>query len=157
MKKQHNVVSEVYEEQVGKASLCTYVEVRYFINEAKRTIVCKLSPYVNETYLRESYNKPLNYKAALNIDFYATCDECAISYVGKAECMPEDEFNVDFGKKLAYDKAMLKLLNDKFKFLKQYEAKMNSNLKQLDLLLQDTINQTHNVEQRFEKKIKEVM
>lgn len=44
--------------------------------------------------------------------FYHNC-----RYVGKAKCSPEDEFDYEFGKKLAYNRALNKWFTAKKKFL----------------------------------------
>ena len=40
-------------------------------------------------------------------------------YVGKAKCSPEDEFDYEFGKKLAYSRALNKWFTAKKKFLEK--------------------------------------
>ena len=52
-----------------------------------------------------------------NRNFFNYCEDMDVTFIGKAVCVKEDTFDVEFGKKLAYDKAVFKLLNHKRRFL----------------------------------------
>ena len=56
------------------------------------------------------------------------------SYVGKAKCSEDDTFDVEFGKKLAYQRAVAKLNTAKVKTLKRFEKEQ---VKYFNLLLDD--------------------
>ena len=162
MGKEKANITEQYEDRYKNDC---YAQVSYFINEAKKTIVCKIEPYVVtepilsweplEEYI--SYTNNLDYKQSTSKSFFVMCGNTCTSFIGKAVCMDEDEFNVEFGKRLAYDKAMLKLLDAKKRFfaghIKVFEKHITANQE----LITDVDKQIAKTTERFEKKIKEVM
>jgi hypothetical protein len=87
-------------------------DVRYFVNEEKRTVVCKLSGCFS----------------ALNCDI---CDrdypphpalEIDNEFTGKAQCSPEDDFDIAVGKRIAYKRAVAKMIRAKRRALLEFMA-----------------------------------
>ena len=79
-------------------------EVCYFIDKEKRTIVCKITGCANIARTR------LN-KLAPHFDHYGDDYENFLipnEFVGVAKCAPEDEWNEEFGMKLALNRAKRK-------------------------------------------------
>lgn len=76
---------------------------RYFINEEKKTVVCKLENCFNGLVCdmcRKGYpGHP-----------YMEIDD---TFVGKAQCSPEDTFDVEVGKQIAYKRAIAKMTKAK--------------------------------------------
>jgi hypothetical protein len=130
------------------------VEVHYFINTEKRIVVCKAEPYAGGC---NPLKMPLTYKQSVGRAFFEMCDEDDLSFIGKAVCMDEDEFDVEFGKRLAYDKAMLKLFDAKKKFFMENIKDLESYIADDKELIADVDKQIAKATERFEKKIKEVM
>ena len=101
--------------------------VEFFVNEAKRTVVCK---YVGGhfTALMEDIAEELHFP-------FTSKDYFAIAYVehhphfwlqknslvAKAVCCPEDEFYVNIGKDIAYNKLRQRLIKHVLKEI-QYSA-----------------------------------
>lgn len=59
-------------------------------------------------------------------------DDFGNSYKGKSRCNKEDEFNKDFGEKLAYFRAKQKLLKNDKKFVKSLIDRYVSDLEKLN-------------------------
>ena len=85
--------------------------IEYYVDEKKKVVVCKLT----------------------GCECVLVCDMCQKdypphpdfllndSYVGKAKCSEDDTFDIEFGKKLAYQRAVAKLNTAKVKTLKRFE------------------------------------
>ena len=150
MEIRNNTVHEYYEEKFKNNC---YNMVHYYINHDKKTIACRIFPSTDVL----PFQYKLTFDKSLNVSFFEYCSNYSISFIGKATCFEPDEFNIEFGKKLAYDKAMFKFINAKRKFL--YDT-LND--------LKDEVDQTYSeidklqkfedrVYERFSKKIKEIM
>ena len=98
--------------------------VEYYVDEAKKVVVCKL----------------IGCEGSLIYDMCQAGYPCHPdfflndSYVGKAKCSDDDTFDVEFGKKLAYQRAVAKLNTAKVKTLKRFEKEQ---IKYFNLLLDD--------------------
>ena len=96
-------------------------DVEYYVDEEKKVVVCKLT----------------------GCEGSLMCDMCQLgyphhpdffvndSYVGKAKCSEDDTFDVEFGKKLAYQRAVAKLNTAKVKALKRFEKEQVKFVNQL--------------------------
>lgn len=155
MRPERDTVTEVYEDRYKNDC---YADVSYFINAKKRVIVCKVEPYVmDEQFSFFTTRKGLDYKQSMAKSFFEMCGDTSTSFVGKAVCMAEDEFDVEFGKRLAYDKAMFKLLDAKKKFFMESIKDLESYIAADKELIDDVDKQIAKTTERFEKKIKEAM
>lgn len=154
MKPERNTVTEVYEDRYKNDC---YADVNYYINEEKRVVVCKVEPYATTSQFPWEITKGLDYKQSMAKSFFEMCGETNTTFVGKAICMEEDTFDVEFGKKLAYDKAMFKLFDAKKRFFMESIKDMESYIAADKELIADVDKQIAKATERFEKKIKEVM
>lgn len=154
MKPERNTVTEVYEDRYKNDC---YADVNYYINEEKRVVVCKVEPYTTTSQFPWEITKGLDYKQSMAKSFFEMCGETNTTFVGKAICMEEDTFDVEFGKKLAYDKAMFKLFDAKKRFFMESIKDMESYIAADKELIADVDKQIAKATERFEKKIKEVM
>ena len=77
--------------------------VRYFVNHEKKVVVCKLYDCEN-ALVCDMCHKGWPFHEALVIND---------SFVGKAKCSPDDVFDVEKGKELAYKRALIKLFRAK--------------------------------------------
>lgn len=154
MKPERNTVTEVYEDRYKNDC---YADVNYYINEEKRVVVCKVEPYAATSHFPWEIGKGLDYKQSMAKSFFEMCGETNTTFVGKAICMEEDTFDVEFGKKLAYDKAMFKLFDAKKKFFMESIKDLESYIAADKELIADVDKQIAKATERFEKKIKEVM
>ena len=83
-------------------------DCKFFVYEEKRKVVC----LIDGTEWRL-----LNFLRNYTTNVYADDDDVALSrsYVGVATCAPEDEWNEEFGKRLAFHKAKMKFDESFFK------------------------------------------
>ena len=154
MKPERNTVTEVYEDRYKNDC---YADVNYYINEEKRVVVCKVEPYAATSQFPWEITKGLDYKQSMAKSFFEMCGETNTTFVGKAICMEEDTFDIEFGKKLAYDKAMFKLFDAKKRFFMESIKDLESYIAADKELIADVDKQIAKATERFEKKIKEVM
>lgn len=92
------------------------MDVAYFINEEKGIVVCKPESKYDELdfildYIRSKVANP-NFRKILGQAVYKRVRDVVIENdvsIGIARCMPEDEFNEQIGRKIAYDKLVRKL------------------------------------------------
>ena len=96
--------------------------IEYYVDEEKKVVVCKLT----------------------GCEGGSMCDMCQVgyphhpdfvlndSYVSKAKCFEDDTFDAEFGKKLAYQRAVTKLNTAKVKTLKRFKKER---VKYFNLLL----------------------
>lgn len=124
---------EVADQQCYCGSTCqnhrqtgvTYIDKEYFVNESKKTVVCKLhyaiNPYkiknfelINEIYGFGIFNMNVYNKYGLDLRYNASTD--GYTYVGvvtgKAKCMDGDTFDIEFAKKLALTRAQEKAFSN---------------------------------------------
>lgn len=98
---------------------------RYFINEEKKVVVCKLEN-CNAELICDMCHKGYPGHDAMLIE-----DE----FIGKAKCSPEDIFDVEIGKKIAYDRAVAKMCKAKKRALIYF---VNGNKKFIEELEKDS-------------------
>lgn len=72
-------------------------ETKFYINEEKRTVACKMSGYVNFPYHNDGCNP-----------FY-TFNHIVDTVVATAKCHPDDDFDIEKGKRIARARAESKL------------------------------------------------
>ena len=76
---------------------------RYFVDEEKKVVICKLEDCSN-ALICDMCNKGWPGHIKMVIDDVFT---------GKAQCSPEDTFDVEIGKEIAYKRAVTKLFRAK--------------------------------------------
>ena len=76
---------------------------RYFVDEEKKVVVCKLEECFNSLIC------DMCHKGWPGHDALVIADE----FTGKAQCSPEDTFDVEIGKRIAYKRAVAKLFRAK--------------------------------------------
>lgn len=86
-------------------------ECKFYVNEEKRTVVCKIP---NTRYLlidflsREADYKGFSPVTGANHSLFATLT-MPNTFTGKAVCNPEDQWNEELGKKIAFNRAVQKV------------------------------------------------
>lgn len=157
--KTHNIIKEVKEERFKNNC---FLSVTYFINESKKIIVCKLEPYTVDLdgfVLNDEYNidsLKTSFSTVSTRSFFNNCYINDISVIGKATCIEPDEFDIEFGKKIAYDKAMFKLLDLKNRHYKKDISLLDNFKEEIIKCIEDTNKQINKVTERYTKKLKEV-
>lgn len=92
------------------------LKFEYFVNEEKKTVVCKMT--VPEGYVYEEVKNIL-----YNNGFYGYDLEQVVtlsmynSYKGISKCHPEDHFDEKIGKRIAKLRALMQFNDDKYKVL----------------------------------------
>lgn len=84
--------------------------IRYFINEEKKTVVCKLED-CGHTLICDMCHKGWPGHEAMIIND---------TFIGKAQCSLDDTFDVEIGKQIAYSRAVAKLFKAKRKALARF-------------------------------------
>lgn len=150
MSEKNSIIHECYEERLKH---CCYNRIHYFINAEKKTIVCKIEPYPTVPHFCEC---KLGFGQQINRDFVEYCVDEGLSFVGKAICTEPDVFDVEFGKKIAYDKAIMKLFDVKAKFFNEAINEFQNCIDILHEEIEKTARHKTRALERFEAKMKEV-
>jgi len=101
-------------------------ECKFYVNEPKRTIVCVIPDVVHhsdgtKTYTHAMLRNFLTQNCRFNdVNFVYTDKgfdmlELPRSFSGKAVCAPEDKWDEELGKKIAFSRAKAKLYTSFFK------------------------------------------
>ena len=114
-------------------------DCRFYVNEEKRTVVCVI-PNTRDMvvdYIMENFEFPdVNFYDVLN--WYSNGNKflntlrMPSSFIGKAVCAPEDEWDVELGKMMAFSRA-------KDKCYKSFFKRANAFAQTLDRRLVDMI------------------
>lgn len=94
----------------------------YYINESKRTIVCVFTPDHSEyTTGFEKAMKKVVIESGYAVMLDPRCPVCYMDYPdtfeGKAKCSPEDEWDEEYGKRLAKARALVKFHTAKSNYI----------------------------------------
>ena len=100
-------------------------DIEYIVLEDKKIIVCKLwnCRYIASKRIRKHMNL-----GCMDDDRYAICDV----YVGIARCDDEDEFDIEYGKRLALKRAKIKRGEAINNAIRNYIKGTRSNLNKLE-------------------------
>lgn len=112
---------------------------RYFINEEKKVVVCKLEDCC-DALLYDMYHKGWPGHEGLIIDDV---------FIGKAWCSPDDTFDAEIGKKIAYKRAVVKLFKAKKRTLAAF---IDDNKKSVEDLIKDTNKLINNYNSTISRK-----
>lgn len=114
-------------------------DVNYIVNEEKGIVVCTISNCAaNAIALVDSTTDAFGVPCGIPEVFFMNSQ-----YKGIAKCMPEDTFDVEYGKKLAYRKAYLKyatalerkvkyIANDHKRYVEEILANFNKAVDKVD-------------------------
>ena len=101
----------------------TKINTKYYVNEEKKVVVCVL------IVTDEILNKLHKYGLA---EEYFPYESDVRKYTGVARCAPEDEFDVEYGKRLAEYRASYKRWKDVNRELLDYATEVNAKIKNLE-------------------------
>lgn len=116
---------------------------RYFVNEEKKVVVCKLENCAGNL-ICDMCEKDYPYHPDLVI---------SDTFVGMAKCSDEDTFDVELGKKIAYKRAVAKLFNTKKKTLERFMVEQAKAFKALENTTNKLANKYASVVARKDKEI----
>ena len=85
------------------------LDIRFFVDEATKTVACTIYPDRNEVY-KEFQNLCEKENVEMHVYFDGNYQNSFLNrrYCGKAKCHPEDTFDVEKGKEIAKARAMQK-------------------------------------------------
>jgi len=132
-------------------------DCRFYVNEAERTVVCVIPQFVEEgnwrrftsdmvtDFIEDNFQFP-------EIDFYYSLEsklkdelEMPSTFMGKAVCSPEDEWNEEVGKMIAFSRA-------KDKCYKSFFKRANRFVQAIDRRLGNMIEQFNDFGMKLEDK-----
>lgn len=132
-------------------------DCRFYVNEAERTVVCVIPQFVEEGNWRKFTSDMVDDFIGDNfrfpeIDFYYALesklkDELKMPYtfMGKAVCSPDDEWNEEVGKMIAFSRA-------KDKCYKSFFKRANHFVQTIDRRLGDMIEKFNDFGMKLEDK-----
>lgn len=143
-----NEIAETIKEEATERIDPEYIlKSRYFINKDVGTVVCRLTveyyeeeddldeDSIDEFYDSSSGGADEIIQSMFEDTFHESCSDTNREFVGKAMCVEPDEFDMVFGKRLAYSKAKLKYLIAKrkadgqaLKFIEELKTKGTNKL-----------------------------
>ena len=108
-------------------------DCRFYVNEAERVVICVIpnTKLMMEDFILDNFNFP-----ELDFTVYSGLRkkiQMPCSFVGKAVCMPEDEWDEETGRLIAFSKA-------KDKCYKSFFRRANVFVQAIDRRLGDMIN-----------------
>ena len=124
----------------------------YYINESKRTIVCVFTPDHSEycTGFEKAMKKVIN-ETGYAVMLDPKCPVCYMDYPdtfeGKAKCAPEDEWDAEYGKRLAKARALAKFHAAKSNYISEIVWSVSS---MLDLTREISEKHDHILANRME-------
>lgn len=120
----------------------------FIISKERREVICILrhTKYAFDTYLRNLYER---------LPLYWSCDEEKFNmpeyFIGVATCAPEDKWDEELGKDIAYSKALKKFNKSFFKRAKRYSDLANQYCKDIYNTLNEYQVKIHYHEQERDK------
>ena len=120
---------------------------RFYVNEAERTVICVIPSTRNmlQDFIIDHFRwADINIWTACNYHLYDKL-EMPPSFIGKAVCAPEDEWNEELGRKIAFSRA-------KDKCYKSFFKRANHLVQTLDSRLGDMITMFNDFGLKLENK-----
>ena len=110
---------------------------KFYVNEAERTVVCVIpgTRHMVTNFIEEHFSfRDINLYDSINTWGHKWYKELELpsSFMGKAVCANEDEWNEELGRKIAFSRA-------KDKCYKSFFKRMNNFVQAVDRRLGDTI------------------
>lgn len=107
-------------------------DCRFYVNEEKRTVVCVIpkTHYMVKDFIGEHFHWRGDFDFSDYNLSYRLSDELSMpsSFVGKAVCAPEDEWNEETGKLVAFARAKDKCYKSFFKRANMFIQKLDGRL-----------------------------
>lgn len=120
-------------------------DCRFYVNEAERVVVCVI-PYTR-SMVSDFIQQHFSFG---DVDFWYALDDVdkvrmPDSFIGKAVCSPDDEWNEELGKMIAFSKA-------KDKCYKSFFKRANTFVQMVDRRLGDMIDSFNDFGMKLENK-----
>ena len=134
-------------------------ECKFYVDEEARTVICVIPNKIHhkdgsttvvskmvEDFIEKNFRfKDLDFDFALNYDWREKDLEMPVSFMGKAVCAPEDEWNEELGRMIAFSRA-------KDKCYKSFFKRANKFVQAVDRRLGDMIEQFNDFGLKLEGK-----
>ena len=137
-------------------------DCKFYVNEEKRTVVCVISETKN--MLRDFIEEHCNFndvripRAIFN--YWNDNDTMGImppSFMGKAVCAPEDKWNEETGRLLAYQRAKDKCYKSFFKRANRIIEIIDGRIEKMFIIFNDLGRKLEEKDQELQRKIDESM
>ena len=132
-----------------------WIDVEYFINEEKKVVVCKLNPGASR--FNPKYDSETHSKSNISRLFYKECAAVQRTFVGKSKCIEPDVFDPEVGKKIAYDRAMIKLIVAQDKYYDEFRDFLLEDVNWVNEIRKDAVDHGVNISNRLQDKLKKFM
>lgn len=122
-------------------------DCRFYVDEAARTVVCVIpntSSMVNDFIADNLYRRDINLYLATTVEFELDL-EMPKSFMGKAVCSKDDEWNEETGRLIAFSRA-------KDKCYKSFFKRANLFIQTVDQRLNDAITKFNDLGVKLEDK-----
>lgn len=133
-------------------------DCRFYVNEDKRIIVCIIpnTAYMVEEFISDNFDFP-----ELDVSIYGKLRKhvrMPRSFIGKAVCAPEDEWDEELGRKIAFAKAKDKCYKSFFKRANLFVQAVDRRLGDMITIFNDfgmkLENKREALQQQIDEKIK---
>jgi hypothetical protein len=144
-------------------------DCRFYVNEAERTVVCVIPQSVEEGNWRKFTSDMVldfiydNFSSR-EVDFHYAMDRAfedelkmPSTFMGKAVCAPDDEWNEETGKLIAYSRAKNKFYKSFFRRANKYVQTMDSHLMKIVDTFNDFGERIGDNDKKLEEQIKEMV
>ena len=132
-----------------------WIDVEYFIDKEKKVVVCKLTPGASR--FNPKYDNEIHSKSYISRLFYKECEANDKAFIGKSKCIEPDVFDPEIGKKIAYDRAMIKLIIAQDKYYEGFRDFLLEDVQWINELRKSAVDHGVNVSNRLQDKLKKFM
>ena len=107
-------------------------DCKFYVNKERRAIACVIN-IVNERPVQDAAHNFLSILEYDGIQIWPQIkSKLRTSYVGLAKCSPQDEWNEETGKKIAFARAKIAFYKDFFRVFKEYLTRLNDAARKAD-------------------------
>lgn len=133
-------------------------DCRFYVNEDERIIICVIpnTTYMVEEFINDNFDFP-----ELDVSIYGKLRKYVrmpSSFIGKAVCAPEDEWDEELGRKIAFAKAKDKCYKSFFKRANLFVQAVDRRLGDMITIFNDfgmkLENKREALQQQIDEKIK---
>lgn len=132
-------------------------DCRFYVNEDERIIICVIpnTTYMVEEFINDNFDFP-----ELDVSIYGKLRKhvrMPSSFIGKAVCAPEDEWDEELGRKIAFAKAKDKCYKSFFKRANLFVQAVDRRLGDMITIFNDFGVKLENKREALQNQIDEMM
>lgn len=150
MQKKNKIVHEF--DTQNKKYDC-WLDIDYYINEEEKIVVCKITPGFDRCPLCID---DVHTKANIARNFYNWCLESGKEFIGRAKCVDPDVFNVDTGKRIAYDRAIIKMTSAQRVHYERFAKFVQEDIDWMNELAKEATEYATKVNQRLDQRLEDI-